>query len=62
MKILFRCTVKFGHVGSGRFVERYLWVRARNASEALNKAKRFPGVKKGQHYRSGRSVLEVVRA
>ena len=60
--LLYRCLVKNGHCGSGRYRERSVFVRANSTVEALEKAKRLSGVKKGQHLRSGRSVLSVERA
>lgn len=61
-KLLYRCIVKNGHVGSGRHVERTIVVRANSVLEAMNKAKRTPGVKKGRLMRNGGSVLSVERA
>lgn len=60
--ILFRCLVKQGHCGSGHHTERAIYVRARTSYEAMQKAKRRPGVKKGRMLRSGASVLSVERA
>jgi len=57
----YRCIVKFGHVGSGRFAERAIYVKAPSVPAAMTIAKARPGVKKGTHYRSGASVLTVVR-
>jgi hypothetical protein len=59
--LLFRCLVKYGHNGSGRYVERAVLVRARDATHAFLKAKRLRGVKKGYQMRSGASVLAVTR-
>lgn len=60
--MLYRCLVKNGHCGSGRHTERSVLVRARSTVEAMQKAKRMPGVKKGRQMRSGTSVLSVERA
>ena len=60
--MLFRCIVMNGHAGSGNHTERAIWVRARSTFEALRKAKRVRGVKKGHLLRSGASVLRVERA
>lgn len=57
----YRCIVKFGHVGSGKYAERAIYVRAPNATAAMCIAKGRRGVKKGMHYRSAASVLTVVR-
>ncbi|MBN1475510.1 hypothetical protein JXA47_02035 [Candidatus Sumerlaeota bacterium] len=57
----YRCIVKFGHVGSGKYAERAIYVRARDATSAMMIAKNRRGVKKGRHLRSGASVLTVVR-
>jgi hypothetical protein len=62
MKPLYRCTVKFGHAGSGHYTERHILVRASNVLEAMEKAKHHPGVKKGVNCRTAASVLQVVRA
>lgn len=57
----YRCIVKCGHAGSGRFTERSVVVSANNVTEAYNKAKRLRGVKKGYLMHSGASVLAVSR-
>ena len=57
----YRCVVKFGHVGSGRAAERAIYVKAPTATDAMRIAKGRRGVKKGNHFRSGASVLTVVR-
>ena len=59
--VLFRCVVKNGHAGSGRHTERSVYVRAKSAVDAMMKAKRMGGVKKGRLMRSGGSVLSVER-
>ncbi|MBN1516184.1 hypothetical protein JXA32_06410 [Candidatus Sumerlaeota bacterium] len=56
---LYKCIVKVGHVGSGKYVERPVFVWARDAMEAMQKAKSLGGVKKGRQKRTGSSVLEV---
>lgn len=56
---LYRCIVKIGHAGSGKHMERPVFVWARDAAEAMQKAKNLGGVKKGHLKRSGASVLEV---
>ncbi|MCX7919706.1 MAG: hypothetical protein N3A72_08925 [bacterium] len=56
---IYHCLVKGGHVGSGRYVERKLLIRANNILEAMQKAKGFAGVKKGHCYKNGTSVLHV---
>jgi len=60
--MLYRCLVKNGHCGSGRYTERSVFVRAKSTAEAMHKAKRYKGVKKGRFLRSGASVLAVERA
>lgn len=60
--MLFRCLVKQGHCGSGRYTERAVMIRAKSAIEAYEKAKRIGGVKKGHLMRSGGSILAVERA
>jgi len=62
MKNLYRCTVKYGHAGSGNYVEREVFVRARSITEAMRKAKYHPGVKKGHNCKTAASVLQVVPA
>lgn len=59
MMYIFRCLVKCGHVGSGKYYERMVYVRARNTTDALNKVKHYRGVKKGNLLRSGASVLTI---
>jgi len=61
MKALYRCIVKCGHAGSGNSIEREVRVRASSITEALRKAKYYPGVKKGALCRSAASVLLVMR-
>ncbi len=56
---IYHCLVKGGHVGSGRFIERRLLIRANNILEAMQKAKGFGGVKKGHCYKNGTSILHV---
>ncbi|MBI1785355.1 hypothetical protein HYR69_09450 [Candidatus Sumerlaeota bacterium] len=60
--LLYRCLVKNGHAGSGRYFERSVLVRAKSTVDALNKAKRLRGVKKGHLMRNGGSVLQVEKA
>ena len=48
-----------GHAGSGKSVERAIFVWARDPAEAMTKAKHFKGVKKGAMLRSGASVIAV---
>jgi hypothetical protein len=57
----YRCIVKFGHVGSGRYAERAIYVRAPSVIRAMLLAKRRRGVKKGIQCRTGASVLAVER-
>ena len=57
---LYKCIVKFGHIGSGKYVEKALFVRARSITEAMNKAKGMGGVKKGNLKRNGGSILAVL--
>jgi hypothetical protein len=59
---VYRCLVKCGHVGSGKYTERAIFVKARNATEAFHKAKHHGGVKKGCLFRNGASVLTVDKA
>jgi len=59
---LYRCLVKYGHAGSGKYTERMIYIRAKSVTEALNKAKHFSGVKKGNLFRTGASVLTVAKA
>lgn len=56
---IYRCLVKFGHAGSGKYVERQIYVKAHNIMEALDRAKRRRGVKKGNMFRNGASVLKI---
>ena len=59
MRQTYRCLVKGGHVGSGKYVDRYVIVKARDVIEALAIAKRIGGVKKGHFLRNGASVLSI---
>jgi hypothetical protein len=59
--MLFKCIVKCGHAGCGRYTERAIYVHARNVLHAMLKAKRMGGVKKGTLMRNGGSVLAVAR-
>jgi hypothetical protein len=54
--------VKCGHVGSGKYAEKAIYIRAKNATEAFQKAKHHSGVKKGCLFRNGASVLTVDKA
>lgn len=60
--IIYRCLVKNGHCGSGKYLERSVLVRAKSTVDAMRKAKRLGGVKKGRFLRTGGSVLSVERA
>lgn len=60
--MLYRCVVKNGHAGTGRYTERSILVRARSVLEAMDKAKRRGGVKKGHLFQSGGSILSIERA
>ena len=62
MTHVYKCLVKFGHAGSGKYLEMPIFIRARNIMEALERAKRFRGVKKGNLYRTGASVLQINQA
>ena len=44
---LFECTLRFGHMGSGKDWERAVRVKARDILQAMKRAKHLPGVKKG---------------
>ena len=59
MRQTYRCLVKGGHVGSGKYVDRYVIVKAQDVIEALAIAKRIGGVKKGHFLRNGASVLSI---
>jgi len=59
--MLYRCIVKNGHCGSGRYTERSVLVRAKSTVDAMRKAKYLRGVKKGRLLRTGGSVLSVER-
>jgi len=56
----YECTVKFGHLGAGHSWERSVRVRARDVLDAMRRAKRLPGAKKGRLSFSGASVSKVV--
>jgi hypothetical protein len=56
---IYKCIVKFGHAGSGKYVAKPIYIRAHDIAEAMDRAKRFRGVKKGNLFRSGASVLQI---
>lgn len=57
----YRCIVKMGHLGSGKSSDKAIYVKASSVIEAMRLAKSRGGVKKGHHFKSGASVLNVVR-
>jgi hypothetical protein len=40
-----QCLVKFGHQGAGKYVEKFIVVKAKDIFQAQRKARYFPGVK-----------------
>ena len=62
MTHVYKCVVKFGHAGSGKYVDKSIYVRAHNIMEAMDLTKRYRGVKKGNLFRTGASVIRVKRA
>ncbi|MCD6385013.1 hypothetical protein J7M23_04470 [Candidatus Sumerlaeota bacterium] len=56
----YKCIVKYGHIGSGKYIEKALYVRANNIIEAMAKAKLMRGVKKGNLKKTGGSILAVL--
>ena len=61
MTHVYKCIVKYGHIGSGKYIEKALFVRARSVTEAMSKAKSMRGVKKGNLKRTGGSILAVMQ-
>ena len=59
MTYVYKCLVKFGHTGSGKYVAKPIFVRAHSITEAMDRAKRFSGVKKGNLFRTGASILQI---
>jgi hypothetical protein len=55
----YRCVVKMGHSGCGKYQEKTIHVHAHNIVDALKKAKHWRGVKKGNLLTTGASVLAV---
>ena len=55
----FECLLKFGHMGAGNDFERAVRVRADNILQAMQRAKRLPGVKKGRSGSSGANIMRV---
>lgn len=53
------CLVKYGHLGAGHSLERMVRVRANSIVEAMRRAKRLPGVKKGRSAMGGASVTRI---
>ncbi len=56
---VYKCVVKYGHAGSGKYVEKSVFVKARSILDALNKAKHRKGVKKGNALKNGTSILAI---
>jgi hypothetical protein len=52
----YECLIKFGHMGAGQSLERSVRIKANSPMEAMRRAKRLPGAKKG---RSGPAVMRV---
>lgn len=59
MTYIYKCIVKFGHAGSGKYVAKPVYIRAHSIAEAMDRVKRFRGVKKGNLFRNGASVLQI---
>ena len=57
---LFKCIVATGHRGAGRSGERVVFLRAADCLEAMRKAQRLPGVKKGRRWLAGAAVISLV--
>lgn len=57
----YRCIVKYGHAGSGKYTEKSIFVKASSVTDAMVIAKSRRGVKKGNNFRTGASVLEVTK-
>ena len=57
----YRCIVKYGHAGSGKYTERSYYVWANDLLDAMFKVKGYRGVKKGYLFRNGGSILHVER-
>jgi len=56
----YRCLVKKGHFGTGKYLERVIIVQASNVIEAIEKAKIAPGVKKGGNALFGATSILAV--
>lgn len=57
----YRCIVKYGHAGSGKYTERAYYVWATDLLDAMVKVKGYRGVKKGNLFKNAGSVLQVER-
>jgi hypothetical protein len=57
--VTYRCVVKMGHSGCGKYHEKTIHVKARDILDALTKAKHWRGVKKGNLLNTGAAVLMV---
>jgi hypothetical protein len=55
----YECILKYGHMGAGNDVERSVRVRADSILEAMRRAQKLPGVKKGRSSQGGSQVLRV---
>jgi hypothetical protein len=58
----FHCIMKFGHVGSGKYVDKAFCIQAESLMEAYEKAKSKKGVKKGRMQLNGESVIFICEA
>ena len=56
---IYECIVKTGHMGAGSSLEKSIRVKARDMVDAMRRAKRMPGVKKGFLKFSGASVMKI---
>jgi hypothetical protein len=54
--------MKFGHVGSGKYVDKAFCIQAETIMEAYEKAKAKRGVKKGRMQLNGESVISICEA
>ena len=52
----YKVQVTLGHLGKGHGLEAWLYIESKNMIEAINRAKRFPGVK---HSRLPLKAMEI---
>ena len=55
----YQAVVKQGHTGAGKYLEKIVFIKAKDILEAMDIAKGLGGVKKGHLYNTGASVIDI---